>query len=156
MKKLLISLGIILALVIVVKAQNPNAHSKHSNLEDGLALQGYDPVAYFTKGKAIEGLSKWSFIYQGAQYYFSSVDNLNLFKSNPTGYEPQYGGWCAYAMGESGEKVEVDPKTFKVFNGKLYLFYNFYFNNTLKTWNQNEIKLKSKADENWNKIIRKP
>ncbi len=64
-------------------------------------------------------------------------------------YEPQYGGWCAYAMGNSGEKVEVDPETYKIVDGKLYLFYNKYFTNTLKSWNKDEAKLKSKADESW-------
>ena len=63
------------------------------------------------------------------------------FASNPAKYEPQYGGWCAYAMGHDGSKVEVDPETFKIINGKLFLFYNRFFNNTLKTWNQDESKL---------------
>ena len=73
----------------------------------------------------------------------------------PEKYEPAYGGWCAYAMGNSSEKVEVDPETFKIIGGKLYLFYNFYFNNTLKSWNKNETGLKTKADGNWNKFISK-
>ena len=55
-------------------------------------------------------------------------------------------------MGKSGDKVEVDPETFKILNGKLYLFYNKYFNNTLKSWNKDEVNLKAKADANWQKI----
>jgi hypothetical protein len=55
-------------------------------------------------------------------------------------------------MGAKGEKVSVDPETFKLLNGKLYLFYNSYFNNTLKSWNKDEENLKKKADQNWNKI----
>ena len=82
-------------------------------------------------------------------------ENLTLFKQSPSTYEPAYGGWCAYAMGNSGEKVEVDPSTFKVIDGKIYLFYNFYFNNTLKSWNKMEPDLKAKAEKNWNKIITK-
>ena len=61
-------------------------------------------------------------------------------------------GWCAYAMGAKGEKVSIDPETFKIINGKLYLFYNSYFNNTLKSWNKNEPTLKAKADVNWKRI----
>ncbi|HZE82850.1 MAG TPA: YHS domain protein, partial [Puia sp.] len=67
-------------------------------------------------------------------------------------YEPQYGGWCAYAMGKDGSKVEVDPGTFKIVNGKLFLFYNRFFNNTLKTWNKDEDHLHKNADNNWQKL----
>jgi len=63
---------------------------------------------------------------------------------NPAGYEPQYGGWCAYAMGANGEKVEIDPGTFKIVDGKLNLYYNAFFNNTLKSWNKDEVNLKKK------------
>ena len=76
------------------------------------------------------------------------------FLKNPKNYEPQYGGWCAYAMGSNGEKVEVDPETYKILDGKLYVFYNAYFNNTLKSWNKDEAKLKKQADKNWQKIIK--
>ena len=87
------------------------------------------------------------------KYRFSSVANKEEFKKNPSKYEPQYGGWCAFAMGDYGEKVEIDPETFKIVNGKLYLFYNKGFNNTLKSWNKNEAVLKSNADINWAKLF---
>ena len=86
-------------------------------------------------------------------YNFASASDKDAFVKNPAGYEPQYGGWCAYAMGATGEKVEVDPETFKIIDGKLYLFYNAYFNNTLKTWNKDETNLKKKADTNWKKAV---
>jgi YHS domain-containing protein len=123
------------------------------NVNDNLAINGYDPVAYFTQGKAIKGSASNAVVHQGIKYYFSSVTNKEEFKSNPAKYEPQYGGWCAYAMGATGEKVEIDPKTFKVVNGKLYLFYNKYFNNTLTKWNKEESSLKTKADNNWIKFF---
>jgi len=82
-------------------------------------------------------------------YRFASAANRDLFKASPARYQPQYGGWCAYAMGAKGEKVEVDPETFKIVDGKLYLFYNKFFNNTLKSWNKDEAGLKTKADVNW-------
>lgn len=123
------------------------------NLEDGLAVQGYDVVAYFKQGKAIKGEAANTISYQGVKYQFATADSRQAFKANPPAYEPQYGGWCAYAMGATGEKVEVDPKTFKIINGKLYLFYNAFFNNTLKTWNKDENNLKSKADANWRKLF---
>jgi hypothetical protein len=90
--------------------------------------------------------------YEGVTYYFSTQNNKDMFVKNPTNYEPQYGGWCAYALGSSNQKVEIDPETFKIVDGKLYLFYNAYFNNTLKSWNKDEASLKSKADKNWKKF----
>jgi YHS domain-containing protein len=126
---------------------------KHLNLEKGLAIQGYDPVAYFTN-KAVKGENKFSVNHQGAIYYFSSEANKKHFLENPLKYEPQYGGWCAFAMGDYGKKIEIDPKTFKIVDGKLYLFYNAYFNNTLKSWNKDEKNLKSKADKNWSNLLK--
>lgn len=126
---------------------------KNYNLDDGLAISGYDAVAYFTQNKALEGKKEFSLSYQGVTYYFSSSQNRDEFKKNPAKYEPQYGGWCAYAMGAKGEKVSIDPATFKILNGKLYLFYNKFFNNTLKDWNKDEANLKTKADANWQKVF---
>ncbi len=124
------------------------------NLQNGIAAQAYDVVAYFTTSKAVKGNSINSVVYQGLKYQFANPANKEEFKKNPSKYEPQYGGWCAYAMGATGEKVEVDPETFKIINGKLYLFYNKFFNNTLKTWNKDEANLKTKADVNWLKIYK--
>jgi len=125
---------------------------KQFNLEGNLAMEGFDPVAYFKSGKAIKGKKDLAVSHEGVIYYFSSLENKEEFKSNPSHYEPEYGGWCAYAMGEKGEKVTVDPETFKIVNNKLYLFYNKFFNNTLKSWNKDEARLKQSADNNWKKI----
>jgi YHS domain-containing protein len=147
-----ITLLSILSTKVIAQDPAPN-RQQNFNLEKNVAIQGYDPVAYFKENKAIEGKSEISASYLGITYRFSSVDNKNAFLKDPTAYEPQFGGWCAYAMGKSGEKVEVDPSTFKIINGKLYLFYNKYFNNTLKSWNKDEANLKSKADANWKKFF---
>jgi YHS domain-containing protein len=133
-------------------AQNAALRTKQYNLENNLAIQGYDPVAYFKENKAVKGSKDLAVNHQGVLYYFSSVANKEEFKKNPAPYEPQYGGWCAYAMGSKGEKVSIDPKTFKITNGKLYLFYNKLFNNTLPEWNKDETGLRNKADVNWSKI----
>lgn len=132
---------------------NSSERVKQYNLEQQLAIQGYDPVAYFTQSKATKGSPKINLSHLGVIYYFSSEANKKLFEANPQKYEPQYGGWCAYAMGSNAEKVEIDPKTFKILDGKLYLFYNAYWNNTLKSWNKDEKNLKIKADKNWLKFI---
>jgi len=124
---------------------------KHFNLASGTALSGYDPVAYFSEKKAVKGKKEFAAMHQGTTYYFSSAANATAFKNNPASYEPQYGGWCAYAMGFDGTKVEIDPATFKIVDGKLYVFYNKFFTNTLKSWNKDEMALKKKADLNWQK-----
>ena len=134
-------------------AQDAKTRTKEFNLDDDVAISGYDPVAYFKSNKAIKGKKDLSVYHEGVVYYFSSVDNKEEFKRNPAKYEPEYGGWCAYAMGAKGEKVSIDPETFKIVNGKLYLFYNSFFNNTLKSWNKDESGLKTKADVNWKKIF---
>jgi len=145
---------ILLLFTLVPAAVYGQTGKSHLNLnKNGLALGGYDAVAYQTQQKAIEGKSTYSYRYNDAVYYFASENNLLLFKKNPEKFLPAYGGWCAYAMGDSGDKVKVDPETFKIINGRLYLFYNFFFNNTLDSWNENETVLKRNADNNWNKII---
>lgn len=151
MKKLVSILFLTILTTTVISAQD--LAKKRGNVsKSGLAIAGYDPVAYFTANKAVEGKKEFSAADAGVTYYFASTQNRDLFKADPARYQPQYGGWCAYAMGESGEKVEIDPATFKILNGKLYLFYNKYFNNTLKTWNKDEPNLKKKADANWSRL----
>lgn len=153
MKKVLYLFTIAVALSQVSFAQDEATHRKKEfNLDGNLAIQGYDPVAYFTQGKAVKGHKENAVYDRGVLYYFVSVANKEAFKKDPDKYEPQYGGWCAYAMGTKGEKVSVDPETFKIMDGKLYLFYNRFFNNTLTDWNKDESNLKQKADANWRKI----
>lgn len=140
----------ILALFLVVSsfAQNEIHRLSQYNLENKIAIQGYDPVAYFKQSKAIKGKKEIATTYQGVIYYFSSQSNKDAFTINSASYEPQFGGWCAYALGSSGDKVDINPETFKILDGKLYLFYNAYFNNTLKSWNKDEVNLKKKAETN--------
>jgi len=153
--KYLLSLIALAVLSLSVTAQDAAAlRKKHFNLESGIAIKGYDPVAYFTQNKAVKGKKELAISHQGVLYYFSSVENKEAFRAAPFKYEPEYGGWCAYAMGNSGDKVSIDPETFKLVNGKLYLFYNRYFTNTLKDWNKNEASLKKNADLNWLKLFK--
>lgn len=154
MKTRILLVAIFAFVSISTFAQAVTKRTSQFNLENKIAIQGYDPVAYFVQKKAVKGKSTLAFNFEGVVYNFSSQSNKDLFLKNPTQYEPQYGGWCAYAMGSTGEKVEIDPETFKIVDGKLNLFYNAYFNNTLKSWNKDEDNLKKKADINWKKIIK--
>lgn len=135
-------------------AQSVSKRIAGYNLENKIAIQGYDPVAYFKQSKAVKGKKELVASFEGVFYQFSSLSNKEIFLKNASSFEPQYGGWCAYAMGSAGEKVEINPETFKIIDGKLYLFYNAFFNNTLKSWNKEEASLKAKADSNWKKIIK--
>jgi len=149
------NINIIITLLFAVSsfAQNDAKRLTHFNLENKVAIRGYDPVSYFKQSKAVKGKKEIATNFEGVIYNFSSVANRDVFIKKPMNYEPQFGGWCAYAMGSSGEKVEIDPETFKIVEGKLYLFYNAYFNNTLKSWNKDELNLKKKAETNWKKIF---
>lgn len=113
MKKLVL---LILASVFSVSVTNAQMATrvKQFNVEKGVAIQGYDPVAYFTQGKALKGSKSNAAIAEGITYYFSSAANKDLFLKDFKKYEPQYGGWCAYAMGSSGEKVKSTPKRLKL------------------------------------------
>ena len=122
------------------------------NVQKGFVANGYDVVAYFSN-KATKGSSKYTYTFEGAQYKFSSKENLENFKKNTTIYVPQYGGYCAYAVGKNGKKVSINPKTFEIRDGKLYLFYNSWGTNTFEMWmEQGPSLLQKKADITWEKI----
>ena len=124
------------------------------NLKNGFIAEGYDVVAYF-ENKATKGNKQFTTDFDGVKFQFSSNENLATFKKNPTKYIPQYGGFCAYAIGKNGEKVSINPKTFEIGEGKLYLFYNSWGTNTLEMWQKEDPnKLQKKADENWKKIVK--
>ena len=122
------------------------------NLQKSFIASGYDVVSYFSN-KAVKGSSKFTYTFDGASYKFSSKENLERFKNNTAMYIPQYGGYCAYALGTSGEKVTINPKTFEIRDGKLYLFYNSWGTNTLELWLKKEPEaLQKQADSTWEKI----
>ena len=122
------------------------------NTKKGFAANGYDVVAYFNN-KAIEGHKNLTTKFDGVSYKFASKEHLNTFNKNPKKYLPQYGGYCAYAIGAKADKVSIDPETFEIKDGKLYLFYNAWGINTLKLWRKENPKLlKLKADKNWEQI----
>ncbi|QNK64762.1 YHS domain protein [Pedobacter sp. PAMC26386] len=152
MKNLFAVLVLSVISICSVSAQTANHKNQFNVDKSALAIEGYDPVAYFTSSKPIKGKKEFNLTAEGVTYQFANAQNKNTFKANPAKYEPQYGGWCAYAMGATGEKVSVDPETYKIINGKLFLFYNRFFNNTLKDWNKDESNLKINADKSWAKF----
>ena len=137
----------------LVLGQSSEVLTAQFNLKKLVVIEGYDPVSYFDN-KPLEGLNDLKITHRGVTYLFASAANLTKFKGNPEKYEPAYGGWCAYAIGETGEKVKIAPETYEIVDGKLNLFYNFWGTNTLKDWNKNEAALKAKVDQNWKKFVK--
>lgn len=117
------------------------------NLAGNLAAHGYDVVAYFD-GQAQVGDPALAAEHDGARYYFANEANKKKFESNPTNFEPAYGGWCAYAMSE-GKQFDIDPRSFKVTNGRLHLFYDGVGGRTIDFWNQSEAERTQKANAIW-------
>lgn len=145
MKKTIFALFLMLGTLV-------QAQTIDYNIQKGYAANGYDVVSYFS-GKAQEGLKEYTATYDGVKYRFISQSNMEKFTATPTKYLPEYGGYCAYAVAVSGKKVKVDPETFEIRQGKLYLFYNVGKTNTLDLWlNESPNELKAKADGNWKKI----
>lgn len=147
-RTMLTSLAFVLSLPLFTTALQAK---EHDNVDKNhLAVQGYDVVAYFT-GRPAKGDARFAATHGGHTYRFASDENRKAFVDAPDKYVPQYGGWCATAMAK-GEKVEIDPKTFKVTNGRLFLFYNGFWGNALKDWNADETALTRKADAAWTKV----
>jgi YHS domain-containing protein len=132
--------------------------TKHHNLDrQSLALSGYDPVTYF-HNQPQKGLGKISLTYKGVTYRFTSEENKIAFAKDPSRYEPAYGGWCAYAM-RDGEKVKVNPETYKIVEGRLFLFYDALLGDTREKWNEQSAKdggdgkQAARADQHWNSLL---
>lgn len=111
----------------------------------GIAIQGYDPVAFFTEHKPVMGADSLSYTWQDAQWRFSSQKHLNLFKANPEGYAPQYGGYCAYGTAD-GHKAPTKVETWTIEQGKLYFNYN---EKVKERWVKDIPGYIQKADQNW-------
>ena len=108
------------------RAAEPAVNTLKNSLFGGrtdTAINGYDPVAYFTVGKPVKGQDGLVTEWMGAKWKFSSQANLDLFKANPEKYAPQYGGYCAYGVTQ-GSLVKVEPEQFTLRDGKLYLNYD--------------------------------
>ncbi|MDP5093862.1 MAG: hypothetical protein NWQ17_11170 [Polaribacter sp.] len=141
-------------LLILLIASNLHSQNAEYNLKNGYVAEGYDVVSYFQQ-QVKKGNKQFTADFDGVKFQFSSEENLTLFKLNPKKYIPQYGGFCAYAIGKNGEKVSINPKTFEIREGKLYLFYNSWGTNTLEMWQKEDPEsLQQKADENWKKIVK--
>lgn len=129
-------------------AMQVNAESKSDPVNHnrgGIAIRGYDPVAYFTDSKPVKGNAAFNYAWLSATWQFASAEHRTLFAGDPEKYAPQYGGYCAYGVSE-GHTVDIDPDAWKIIGGKLYLNYSPSVQRQFLKEPEARIR---KADQNW-------
>ena len=119
---------------------------------DGVALHGYDPVAYFVAAAPQKGQAQYSYEYKGSKFYFASDANRRAFMEAPEKYAPQFGGYCAYGTSQ-GYKVSTQPDAFAVVKDKLYLNYN---KKVQEIWRQDVPGNIDRAEKNWPEVQKTP
>jgi hypothetical protein len=117
---------------------------------DGVAVHGYDVVAYFLEGRAVRGTSKFEHDWQDAKWQFASAANKNLIAANPERYVPQYGGFCATCLALDGELTDANPKAWTIIDRKLYLNYSMHQRTQWRIRANVYVKF---GDEAWTEII---
>lgn len=144
--KMMRIMGLAVLMVVALLALCPSQSWAGEYFErNGLAIEGYDPVAYFTEKKAVKGSPALSYEYEGSIFYFATAAHREAFASNPGKFSPQYGGYFAYGMAK-GYKAAIDPVAFMVVGGKLYLNYS----DTVRAqWMTDIPGYVRKADLNW-------
>lgn len=141
----LLSAAFLVFIVSVSLGQNP---SNGINVKDGMAIKGYDPVAYFTEGKPVKGDTSFSHLWLGGKWLFSSQKNLDAFTANPEKFAPQYGGYCAYGASR-GYKADTDPIAFTIVGSKLFLNYSI---KVKEEWLKDTARRIQLANAYWNTL----
>jgi len=139
--KQIISVFLLVFAIVSVNAQTSPSYCN----EKGIAIKGYDAVAYFTDHAAVEGSKKYSYTWEGTEWHFKNQDHLDAFKTNPEKYAPKYGGYCAYGVSEN-HKAPTDPHAFTILNDTLYLNYNL---KVKEMWIKDTNGYIKKAEKNW-------
>jgi YHS domain-containing protein len=117
--------------------------------EDGIAINGTDPVAYFKQGKPVPGLQEHAYQWQGATWLFANAEHRAQFVNQPEAYAPQFGGFCAYGL-VKGALVPTVPEAWSIVDGKLYLNYNAAVQ---ELWNQDVAGYIKQANANWQQAV---
>jgi YHS domain-containing protein len=117
----------------------------------GVAIKGYDPVAYFIDRKPLRGSEEFEYVWMGAKWHFSSAEHRDLFIKDPEKYAPKYGGYCAYAVSR-GSTADIDPEAWNIVTGKLYLNLSKKIRDK---WSKDIPGYIKKADENWPNILKR-
>lgn len=131
--------------VLVISVARSIAQVDYYSNAEGLAINGYDPVAYFLENKPVQGSGHFSYSWQDVKWQFKDQANLDLFKANPEKYSPQFGGYCAYGVSED-HKSPTEPAAFTIVENKLYLNYSL---KVKQLWLKDRDNHIVKAEGNW-------
>ena len=142
--KLIFFFFVILILPATAQALDPVFKDRR-----GLAIRGYDPVAYFQRGKPVKGKKQITHEWMGAIWRFENIKNQRAFIKNPRSYAPQYGGYCAWAVAQ-GYTASIDPKAWNIHRGKLYLNFS---RSIQRTWEGDKEGHIQNADQNWPRLL---
>lgn len=149
---------LLVALLVAIPTVARAGDTKPANLDqynlptDRVAIQGFSPVSYFTAGEPERGSPDHAVTYRGITYYLTSAEQVKLFNASPWKYEPAFGGWCAYGAAIE-KKFPIDPASFKIVDGRLFLFLKNEKVDALPLWNKEDEKLwTQRADAWWKKI----
>jgi YHS domain-containing protein len=141
--KLLIAMVAVMALAVPAVAGETTVNVN----SEGVAIDGYDPVAYHQPSGALHGKSEFQTEWQGAVWYFANAENRDAFLADPDRYAPQYGGWCAFALSQGEYASDTDPsEAFTVIEGKLYLNWS---RQVKRNWERDAAHHIEVADQNW-------
>ena len=119
--------------------------------KNGIAIKGYDPVAFFTQNQPVKGRPEFESKYKGARYLFASAEDKAMFDANPAKYEPQFGGFCAYGASR-GHTAPIKIEAWQIVNGRLLMQYDL---GVKKDFNKDQQGNLQKADKNWPGIVAK-
>lgn len=134
---------------VMAQAQTQEPEIQYFTDNNGVAIRGTDPVAYFTEGQPVQGSAEFEYEWQGATWRFSSAEHRDLFAAAPEEYAPQYGGFCAWAVSQ-GYTAPVDPNAWKIVDGKLYLNVN---RGVQQRWERDIPGHIARADANWPGVL---
>lgn len=140
-----------LAITLLMAAPLAQAAAINTSTFGNLAVDGYDVVAYHTEHKAVKGQREFRQNWQGAIWQFASAAHQKQFAADPARYAPQYGGYCAYAVGAKNELVDIDPEAFTLVGDKLYLNYS---KKVRTLWEADRAHYIEAGDHNWPALSR--
>jgi len=146
-----IRIAVVTVLMLAALAVSASAKELNNLDGNGVALQGYDPVAFFTDNRPVRGDQQFQTQYRGATYYFTSAEHKATFDKEPAKYEPQFGGFCAYGASR-GKTVPIKIEAWQIVNGRLLMQYNLDVKGKFNSDPQGNL---NKADKNWPGLVEK-
>jgi YHS domain len=150
-RPLIIGLAVLAASGSIAMPASAKEAAVYTGFFSSLAVGGYDPVAYFTKGQPVEGKKEYQTRWMNAEWRFASAENRDLFIASPEKYAPQYGGYCAWAVSQ-GYTASGDPQRWKIVGGKLYLNYD---EEVQRRWEKDIPGFVASANRNWPSVLDK-